>query len=183
MTNVDLIHSQITMIDVLDKYGLGRPNKNKIFCPFHNEKTPSFFVKGIFYNCFVCGGGDTIRFVEKFFNISFNQAIAKLDYDFNLNLPLGRKLSLLERRKQNKQISERNKKNAQREQNYKRVWDEYWKSFDEWVRLDNNKRTYSPKSPDEKPHPLFSEALNRLTYQEYLVDIKERTLLNEQIRI
>ena len=47
-------------------------------CPFHEEKTPSFFVfpdKGS-YHCFGCGaGGDVISFVEQIENADFNSAV------------------------------------------------------------------------------------------------------------
>lgn len=50
-------------------------------CPFHLEKTPSFFVhptKGV-YKCWGCdSGGDVFTFIEKFCNLSFPQAVARL---------------------------------------------------------------------------------------------------------
>ncbi len=50
----------------------------KGLCPFHNEKTPSFFVsseKG-FYHCFGCKkSGDVIKFIEEIEHVSFNEAI------------------------------------------------------------------------------------------------------------
>ena len=50
---------------------------------------------------------------------------------------------------------------------------EYWAVFDEYKRLDDNKRNYAPKTPDEEWHPLFVEALQKLAYQEYLLDMAE----------
>ncbi|HTZ38072.1 MAG TPA: DNA primase [Stellaceae bacterium] len=50
-------------------------------CPFHNEKTPSFYVvedKG-FYHCFGCGAhGDAIGFVMRADNLDFIEAIERL---------------------------------------------------------------------------------------------------------
>jgi len=50
-------------------------------CPFHNEKTPSFYVnedKGVF-NCFGCGEhGDVITFIEKIEGVDFKGALAHL---------------------------------------------------------------------------------------------------------
>lgn len=50
-------------------------------CPFHEEKTPSFYVnpeKG-FFHCFGCGaGGDVIEFVKKIENISFIEAVQRV---------------------------------------------------------------------------------------------------------
>jgi DNA primase len=62
-------------------------------CPLHQETRPSFYVnarKNLFY-CHGCGrGGDLIRFVELFRNLSFRQSVAQLqqelspDNDFQL---------------------------------------------------------------------------------------------------
>jgi hypothetical protein len=50
-------------------------------CPFHSEKTPSFYVvedKGFFY-CFGCGAqGDAIGFIARADNISYAKAVEKL---------------------------------------------------------------------------------------------------------
>jgi DNA primase len=53
----------------------------KGLCPFHSEKTPSFFVsreKGV-YHCFGCGeGGDSITFMMKFKNMDYREAVEEL---------------------------------------------------------------------------------------------------------
>ena len=53
--------------------------------------------------------------------------------------------------------------------------------FDKWKRLEDNKQKFNPKTPDEELHPLFVEALQKLSYQTYLLDFLEtrRHLLNE----
>jgi len=61
----------------LDKVG---PNL-KAKCPFHNEKTPSFFIspdRGTYY-CFGCGAkGDIFTFVEEFEGLDFRGALKLL---------------------------------------------------------------------------------------------------------
>lgn len=50
-------------------------------CPFHREKTPSFYVNDQkqFYHCFGCGAhGDAIDFVMRLDGIGFNDAVAEL---------------------------------------------------------------------------------------------------------
>lgn len=50
-------------------------------CPFHNEKTPSFFVNEQMqrYRCFGCGAsGDVLDFVQNFEGISFYEALKTL---------------------------------------------------------------------------------------------------------
>lgn len=50
-------------------------------CPFHNEKTPSFYVTPSTqrFHCFGCGkGGDAISFVRDYENLPFMDAVRKL---------------------------------------------------------------------------------------------------------
>jgi DNA primase len=53
----------------------------KALCPFHGEKTPSFFVSAEMqtYKCFGCGvGGDVISFVEAYEGLIFVEALEML---------------------------------------------------------------------------------------------------------
>src|SRR5690606_29023170 len=53
----------------------------KGWCPFHDEKSPSFNVtpeRGMYY-CFGCSeGGDVITFVEKIEHLTFGEAVERL---------------------------------------------------------------------------------------------------------
>ena len=56
------------------KYG----DKISASCPFHNERTPSFYLylKTNTFHCFGCqANGDVITFVQKFYGYSFREAI------------------------------------------------------------------------------------------------------------
>ena len=86
------IRSQITISSVIAKK-IKLKKKGKDFlglCPFHQEKTPSFTVsdaKGLYY-CFGCGaGGDAVKFIAETEKLTYTEAIKKLAYDFNIELP------------------------------------------------------------------------------------------------
>ncbi|MBL8700761.1 MAG: DNA primase [Alphaproteobacteria bacterium] len=59
-------------------------------CPFHNEKSPSFFVnddKG-FFHCFGCGAhGDVIGFTMRIDNLAFPEAVERLAEEAGLEVP------------------------------------------------------------------------------------------------
>ena len=59
-------------------------------CPFHNEKTPSFYInedKQVYY-CFGCGvHGDVIRFVVEQDGLRFPEAVRQLASECGLPLP------------------------------------------------------------------------------------------------
>ncbi len=77
------IKNRLDIVDVISEYiDLKKTGQNyKSLCPFHPEKTPSFFVnpsKQIFH-CFGCGkGGDIITFVMEYEKVSFSEAISIL---------------------------------------------------------------------------------------------------------
>ena len=59
-------------------------------CPFHNEKTPSFFVNDdkAFYHCFGCGAhGDAVSFVINTEGLSFPEAVERLAGEVGLEVP------------------------------------------------------------------------------------------------
>lgn len=62
----------------------------KACCPFHNEKTPSFYVndeKG-FYHCFGCGAhGDAIRFLTDARGLPFMDAVKELAAKAGMDVP------------------------------------------------------------------------------------------------
>jgi len=72
----------------------------KACCPFHDEKTPSFYVsreKG-FYKCFGCGkSGDVFRFLMETENMTFPEARKSLAARYGIALPERREQSPEER--------------------------------------------------------------------------------------
>lgn len=75
-TPVEKIKERLGIVEVIESYmKLDRAGANlKGRCPFHNEKTPSFFVspdRGTFY-CFGCSAkGDIFSFVQQFEGLDF----------------------------------------------------------------------------------------------------------------
>ena len=57
-------------------------------CPFHNEKTPSFYVYEDGYHCFGCGAhGDAISFVMQSEGAGFMEAVERLAAEAGLDVP------------------------------------------------------------------------------------------------
>ncbi len=89
---IDELKTRVNIVDVIGReVSLKRTGSNyKGLCPFHGEKTPSFNVNenGQYYHCFGCGEtGDAIHFVEKYYNLSFMDAVEKLCDDYGIKMP------------------------------------------------------------------------------------------------
>ena len=89
---IDEIRNSNNILDVVSQYVVLKKSGRSYsgLCPFHKEKSPSFYVspdKQIFH-CFGCGeGGDVIGFIKKIENISFKEAIETLAEKSNITLP------------------------------------------------------------------------------------------------
>ena len=80
------------IVDVISGYVSLRRSGNRYLglCPFHSEKTPSFFVNPAMqlYHCFGCGaGGTVIHFIEHMENLDFQEAVKFLAQRAGIPLP------------------------------------------------------------------------------------------------
>ena len=84
MAEVDEIKSRLDILDVVSQYSqLQRSGRSyKALCPFHTEKTPSFFVfpDRQSWRCFgaCAAGGDVFSFLMRMENLDFGDALRKL---------------------------------------------------------------------------------------------------------
>ena len=133
----------------------------KALCPFHNDRHPSLFVDDDHYHCYACGEhGDVIDFTAKLFGPKLYEAAQKLAYDFGItqDKPPTKAMQEKQNRKSETQRLRENEKLC-----FSALL-EYMKLLQEWKRL------YAPRTPEEKWHPHFVEVCDRLDYVEYLVD-------------
>ena len=173
------IKSRLTMPEMMLHYGFELDRAGFCKCPLHSEKSGSFkaYQGDRGFSCFGCGAhGSVIDFVMQYFGLTFQDAIAKINADFSLGLPIGERISLRQRRemehRQRERLEERNREQRERE----RLEAECWAAFDVWKKYDTNKRKYAPKSPSEDFHSLFVEAVKNIDRAAYELSAAEMRL-------
>lgn len=156
------VKTSINTREAAERYGVEVNRHGKALCPFHNDRNPSLFVDDDYYHCFACGEhGDVIDFTAKLFGLKLYEAAQKLAYDFGITQDKPPDKAMQEKLNR--------KSEAQRlRENEKLCFSalmEYMKLLQEWKRL------YAPRSPEDDVDSRFSEACHWLSYVEYLVDL------------
>lgn len=89
---VDEVRNRADIVEIIGEVvALKRAGKDlRALCPFHQEKTPSFYVvptKG-FYKCFGCGeSGDVFTFLMKREGLGFQDAVRKIAARVGVEIP------------------------------------------------------------------------------------------------
>jgi DNA primase len=89
---LDELRSRVSLADLVGRRVrlVRRGREHSGLCPFHNEKTPSFYVvedKG-FFHCFGCGAhGDAIGFFMRADNLDFIEAVERLAGEAGIAVP------------------------------------------------------------------------------------------------
>ncbi len=89
---IERVRESVDIVDVIGQYvELKRSGRSyKGLCPFHREKTPSFYVdpeKGV-YHCFGCGAsGNVFRFIMEMEKVEFIEAVKILAQKAGIPIP------------------------------------------------------------------------------------------------
>ena len=156
----EAVKQSVSTRDAAAFYGIEVKRNSMACCPFHDDKNPSMKVDQRFH-CFGCGeDGDVIDFTAKLFNLSPKEAAEKLAQDFGLIYDS----QAPPRRRYVRQKTEAQKFREDRQRCY-RVLSDYYYLLKKW------EADHSPRTPEEKPHPRFVEAIHKKIYVEYLLDL------------
>ena len=175
----DEIKNRLTAADVLPFYGIQINKQGFANCPFHHEKTNSMKVysgKGG-YHCFGCGAnGDIITFVEEYFQISFKEAVKKLNDDFALGYPLDGKIDHRKQLELSKVAFERERERKRQQQAEQAVKDRFYKALKQVAYLEQQMVLHRPADGDSPPDEQFIEALMNIDQARYQLACAETEL-------
>ena len=156
----ETVKQSITVREAAQMYGIEVNRSGMACCPFHDDKNPSMKLNEEYFYCFGCGAtGDVIDFTARLYNLSPKEAAEKLAQDFGLAYDS----QAPPRRRYVRQKSEAQKFKEDRDHTF-RVLADYFHLLRKW------ETDYTPKTPEENPHPRFMEAIQRKDYVGYLLD-------------
>ena len=145
---------------------------NRIPCPVHNGKDYNLHFNKDRWHCFVCKeGGNVVGFVKHSLNLNFYEAVERLNNDFHCGLPIGRRPTLREQRDAQHRYDEMQALRASEEAEKQAYSDLYNALWDRYALYDTNRRLYVPQNIDEEFNPLYVEAVKKISYIEYLIDV------------
>ena len=155
----EVVKQSVTAREAAELYGIAVGRGGMACCPFHDDRHPSMKVDTRFH-CFGCGAdGDVIDFTARLYDLSPKEAAEKLAQDFGLSYDSKAPI----RRSYVRQKTEAQVRKEKREHGW-RVLTDYYHLLRKW------EADYSPKTPDEDPHPRFLEAIQKKDYMGYLLD-------------
>ena len=155
----EVVKQSVTVREAAELYGIAVGRSGMACCPFHDDRHPSMKVDARFH-CFGCGAdGDVIDFTARLYDLSPKEAAEKLAQDFGLSYDN----KAPPRRSYVRQKSEAQVRKEKREHGW-RVLTDYYHLLRKW------EADYSPRMPDEDPHPRFLEAIQKKDYMGYLLD-------------
>ena len=157
----EVVKQSVAVREAAEMYGIAVGRGGMACCPFHDDRHPSLKLNEDYFYCFGCGAtGDVTDFTARLYDLSPKEAAEKLAQDFGLSYDSKAPL----RRSYVRQKSEAQVRKEKREHGW-RVLTDYYHLLRKW------EADYSPKTPDEDPHPRFLEAIQKKDYMAYLLDI------------
>ena len=156
----EAVKQSVSVREAAQMYGIEVNRSGMACCPFHDDKNPSMKLNEEYFYCFGCGAtGDVIDFTARLYNLSPKEAAEKLAQDFGLAYDS----QAPPRRRYVRRKSEAEKFKEDRDHAF-RVLADYFHLLRKW------ETDYTPKTPEENPHPRFMEAIQKKDYVGYLLD-------------
>ncbi len=156
------VKRSVTARQAAEYYGIKVGRNGMALCPFHDDRHPSMKVDRRFH-CFGCQkDGDVIDLTASLFSIPPKEAALKLAEDFSVSVEDRpqrgrRRLAGGEGRQDEKRFARTERKCVE-------VYSSYLCLLDEW------RKRYAPKNPDEEWDTRFIEALDNTARVEYKLD-------------
>ncbi|MDO4557245.1 MAG: CHC2 zinc finger domain-containing protein, partial [Lachnospiraceae bacterium] len=173
----EAVRDTVTARQVAEHYGLQVGRNGMASCPFHHDRHPSMKVDKRFY-CFGCGEkGDAIDYVAKIFGIGKADAAIQIASDFSISYD--KYCCKSEAKTGRRQLPE-----LTLEQKYQKMEKRCFRVLSDYLHLMKSWEVqYAPQTMEQELHPLFVEALQKITETEYKLDILLYAPLSDRISL
>lgn len=175
MSVFKLARSNVSARAAAEHYGIKVRRNGMACCPFHSDKHPSMKLDQRFH-CFGCqADGDAVNLTAKLFGLGNYEAAVKLLDDFGIDYSAkgyasaGRKSEKLRAEQKKIMHQQRLLKVEKQIRNWLNYAEDTLLKYQQLLEFWKDK--YRPAIDDIKWHPLFEEALQMQTINEYHLDI------------
>lgn len=159
------IKERLKLWDIVRFYGVSVNRNNMANCPFHEDDKPSMKIYDKGFCCYGCQEkGDTLKFVQKLFNLSLPEAAARINQDFSLGLDTGKTFVTIDEYKDRKLLQAEHAAFEAKFNEVSIAFASYFRYLNEW------RRTYAPRNPGDNLHMLFVESLQKTEIVSFICD-------------
>lgn len=159
----DEIKARVTTRQLCELVGLKVDRRGEALCPFHGDSNKSLRVysdpaRG--WYCFGCHrGGTVIDFAMEWYGIDFQQALIRLDADFDLGLPLQRRMTGEEKKAYRRERLEQEKQKKEALNAQYAAESSFWKAHGLYCDCLSTIEIERPKRPSDAFSDAYAEAL------------------------
>lgn len=182
----EIIKERVTTQEMMERVGVHVDRRGMAVCPFHGDSDASLKVyldprRG--WHCYGChAGGDVIDFAMRWYGLGFKDAVARINEEFALGLPIGEPMTVAQRRAVRDEIERARQERHALQRRTAEAESAYWAAYDAWL---NNERTLQENAPSglSEPNAAWCEAIvRRDELEETLKDAEERWRIRREER-
>ena len=158
-----IIKERVTSRELLESVGIHVDRRGMAKCPFHGDGDASLKVysdarRG--WHCYGCHvGGDPTDFYMRWHGVSFKEAVARINEEFSLGLPIREKPSREELRQIRAEIERRRREKAAKQAAIDEAEAVYWAAFEAWLMNEAIIAEQAPRGPFDAMSEAFVYAI------------------------
>lgn len=182
----EIIKERVTTQEMMERVGVHVDRRGMAVCPFHGDSDASLKVyldprRG--WHCYGChAGGDVIDFAMRWYGLGFKDAVARINGEFALGLPLGEPMTGAQKRAMREEIERAKQARLALQRREHEAENAYWAAYDAWLVNEHNLQANAP-SGTEEPNAAWCEAIiRRDELEEALKDAEERWRIRREER-
>ena len=182
----EIIKERVTTQEMMERVGVHVDRRGMAVCPFHGDSDASLKVyrdprRG--WHCYGChAGGDVIDFAMRWYGLGFKDAVARINGEFALGLPIGEPMTVAQQRAVREEIERARQERQALQMREHEAENAYWSAYDAWLSNERVMQENAPRGLSE-PNAAYCEAIiRRDELEEALKDAEERWRIRREER-